>query len=169
MKIIKALALWAVVGWTGSSVSWATPLSELLPETLKDVNGNEIPRSSLDGKLIGVYFSAEWCPPCRGFTPDLVKFRNKNAKEFEVVFVSSDKDAEAQKAYMKNYKMKWPAVAWGSDEAKKLKSTFQITGIPALIILDSEGNVITKNGRGDLGKSEARALDEWKKAAAKTP
>ena len=22
------------------------------------------------------YFSAHWCPPCRGFTPQLVKFYN---------------------------------------------------------------------------------------------
>ena len=26
---------------------------------------------SKDVKLVGVYFSAHWCPPCRGFTPVL--------------------------------------------------------------------------------------------------
>ena len=29
-----------------------------------------------DKKLIGFYFSAHWCPPCRLFTPVLAEFYN---------------------------------------------------------------------------------------------
>lgn len=39
-------------------------------------------------------FLAHWCPPCRGFTPQLVDFYNKyrEEKNFEIIFVSLDND-----------------------------------------------------------------------------
>ena len=45
--------------------------------------------------MIGLYFSAHWCPPCKAFTPVLVEAHQKlkaTGRDFEVVFVSSDKD-----------------------------------------------------------------------------
>ena len=46
-------------------------------------------------KVIALYFSAHWCPPCRGFTPMLGEFYDDvkaNGGEMEIVFISSDKD-----------------------------------------------------------------------------
>ena len=34
-------------------------------------------KADLEGKVIGIYFSAHWCPPCRGFTPKLVEWYGK--------------------------------------------------------------------------------------------
>ena len=52
--------------------------------------------------VVGLYFSAHWCGPCRGFTPELVKVHKEVAaagKSFEVVFVSSDEDQDAFDEY----------------------------------------------------------------------
>ena len=40
-------------------------------------------------KYVMIYFSAHWCPPCRGFTPVLAKKYSASASEqkIEVVFV----------------------------------------------------------------------------------
>lgn len=51
---------------------------------------------------MGLYFAAEWCPPCKSFSPKLVEFY-KNLKNgvarpgvgaFEIVYVSWDKDED---------------------------------------------------------------------------
>lgn len=52
----------------------------------------EVPYTSLTGKTVFFYFSASWCPPCRGFTPQLIEFYDKYAKDknFEVVLIPWD-------------------------------------------------------------------------------
>ena len=62
----------------------------------------EIDEVKASAKYIGLYFSAHWCPPCRGFTPSLVDAYKKDlkAKGLEIIFVSSDRD---QKSFMEYY------------------------------------------------------------------
>ena len=57
--------------------------------------------TALAGKTVGIYFSAHWCPPCRGFTPQLAASYTDHlkAKDLEIVFVSSDRDEPSFKEY----------------------------------------------------------------------
>ena len=52
-------------------------------------------------KYVAFYYSAHWCPPCRAFTPELSKFydkvKKKHGDDFELVFVSSDKNEKAMR------------------------------------------------------------------------
>lgn len=64
----------------------------------------------LDGKIVGLYFSAGWCPPCQTFThllcetyDELVK-RNSN---FEVVFLSFDKNVDEMETYFRSKHGNW--------------------------------------------------------------
>lgn len=52
--------------------------------------GGEVPYTSLAGKTVFLYFSASWCPSCKGFTPQLMEFYENHAKDknFEVIWVS---------------------------------------------------------------------------------
>ena len=81
-----------------------------LPETLLDPKGNKVSPDILEGKYVGLYFSASWCGPCRAFTPSLIKFRNEHRAEFEVVLVGADGSSRAQANYMRKYKMPWLAM-----------------------------------------------------------
>ena len=58
-------------------------LEGLFQGPLLNSKGKEVSKEVLAGKTIGLYFSAHWCPPCRGFTPKLVEFRDSNKKDFE--------------------------------------------------------------------------------------
>jgi nucleoredoxin len=103
-------------------------------------------------KLAGVkywafYYSASWCPPCRSFTPDLVSFYRgfkPDHPDFELIFVNLDKDEDAMENYMRSDSMPWPAI-WYADidnpelEAKKYCGA----GIPCLVLVDSDGNVMS--------------------------
>ena len=145
-------------------------LEELIGTELVDAKGNKVETSSLQGKVIGLYFSAEWCGPCKMFTPELVKLRDRKDDQFEVVFVSSDRSAEDQQEYMKDYDMEWPAIPYDSPLRRELGAKYGITGIPSLVIVDDKGNLITKDGRSEMGDSDTdarKALREWRRAAGK--
>ena len=47
---------------------------------------------ALEGKsIVLLYFSAHWCPPCRGFTPVLKKFYDEvKSQGVEIIFCSAD-------------------------------------------------------------------------------
>jgi len=149
--------------------SFAT-LEELIGTELVDAKGNKVETSSLAGKVIGLYFSASWCGPCRMFTPELVKLRDRNDEKFEVVFVSSDRSAEDQQEYMKDYDMEWPAIPYDSPLREQLGAKYEVRGIPSLVIVDDQGNLITKDGRSEMGGNDydfRKALREWRRAAGK--
>ncbi|MEM7394659.1 MAG: thioredoxin-like domain-containing protein, partial [Verrucomicrobiota bacterium] len=114
--------------------------------------GNDVPISTLDDKVIGIYFSASWCGPCRRFTPSLVKYREMYKDDFEVIFVSSDRSASAQADYMKKYDMKWPAVKYEAKERKILQQIYQVSGIPKLVLLNTEGETLTPEGRNMISQ-----------------
>ena len=137
-------------------------LEELVGTELMDVNGNKVDVKSLQGKIIGLYFSAHWCRPCRDFTPKLIEFRNANAKDFEVIFVSSDRSAADQQKYMQESEMKWPSVPYQSEWKAILKERFSIKGIPALIIVDGKGNLISAQGRSEVNADSTTTLAKWK-------
>lgn len=140
-------------------------LQDLIGTELVNARGETVDVASLDGKIVGLYFSAHWCGPCRAFTPELVKLRNRNDEDFEVVFVSSDRSADDQAEYMKDFGMKWPAIPFDSAKRGELSSKFGISGIPSLVIVDSKGSLITKDGRSDAVQNPRKALRGWKKSA----
>ncbi len=143
----------------------APAVSDSFPADLLNVKGEKIPRGSLKGKFVGVYFSASWCPPCRTFTPKLIEFRNKHKKEFEVVLVASEASAKAQANYMKKYEMPWLAVENQSIGGKLLAKRHRIQFIPTLVVLAPDGEIVTSAAMTDVKSIPEKALSKWKKKA----
>ncbi|CAF1118739.1 unnamed protein product [Rotaria sordida] len=113
-----------------------------------------------DVKSVGFYFSAHWCPPCRGFTPilaELYKEIQATSHGFRIVFISCDRDEESFKNY--HSEMPWPAVPL--DAGALLKLYFQFSGIPSLFILSSDGTVLSSRGRNDVSSKGIEALQSW--------
>ena len=116
------------------------------PEGLVDANGKSVDLATLKDKTVAVYCSAHWCPPCRVFTPQLVKFANANKAKLAVVFISSDKGADEMFAYMKETKMPWPAVPFKSAGGSAIKREQGVSGIPTLLVYGKDGQLLSKDG-----------------------
>jgi len=133
-------------------------------DQLVSADGAAVQADALSGKVIGLYFSAKRCPPCRAFTPSLVEAYEAlqaEGKPFEVVFVSADRDEAAMFDYMRSYKMNWLAIPFADAARESLQRRYQIRGYPTLVIVDDQGAVITADGRRDIAMSGAAAFDGW--------
>ena len=117
------------------------------PQGLVDEAGKTLDLATLKGKTVAVYCSAHWCPPCRTFTPQLVKFANENKDKLAVVFVSFDQSAEKMYGYMKEAKMPWSAVPFKSAGGQAIAKEEGVKGIPTLLVYGKDGQLLTKNGR----------------------
>ena len=119
--------------------------------------------AALSGKgHVGIYFSAHWCPPCRGFTPKLAEWYNANAEKLgmEIVFVSSDKDAGQFDEYFGE--MPWAALPFAERDLKaSLSKKFKVNGIPAFVIVDGNGNLVTDKGRNGLASDPTALSFPW--------
>ena len=147
-------------------------IPSLIGPTILTKGGSQ-PTDTLVGKYIGLYFSAQSCPICQEFTQTLSETYKKLksvGKEFEIVFASSDKDEEQFTEYFKD--MPWTALPFvqlevGSQHA--LSQQFEVSGIPALVILDQLGNVINKNGRAAVMGDKSGQDFPWRVTLAEPP
>ncbi len=170
--MIRTVSVIALTGILGVSCSRAnnpveTPLlpADLFGGELVRADGGRVAADMVaDKDIVAIYFSAQWCPPCRTFTPLLVNMANElraEGKSFEVVFVSSDRSEKDMLAYMKDYGMPWVAVPHRGDVATALAKRYGVRGIPMLVVIDREGNTLSTNGRGDVAAKGAAAFDDW--------
>ncbi|GMP44613.1 hypothetical protein CsSME_00013472 [Camellia sinensis var. sinensis] len=124
-----------------STSSYLSLLTSQDRDFLLSPTGTQVKVSDLEGKVIGLYFSANWYLPCQNFTQVLVNAYEQLKiceSKFEVVFVSSDEDLEAFNNYRAG--MPWLAIPFSDLESKKaLNRRFDIEGIPCLIILQPNG------------------------------
>ena len=120
-------------------------------------------------QLIGIYFSAHWCPPCRNFTPVLAEFYNKvnaSGKVFEIVFASSDQDEMSFKNYLST--MPWIAII-SSSVIRSLQTKFGVFGIPRLVILKPDGTVVVDNAKSEVTNKGLNAWLDWINKKDKLP
>lgn len=140
----------------------------LLGPTLATKEGPTPTAEALAGKeVVGLYFSAHWCGPCRQFTPALAasyeRIARNDAKPFEIVFVSSDRDEGAFGAYYGE--QPWLALPYAARGTKaSLSKAFRVQGVPTLVLLHgATGELLTADGREVLSDDPAGADFPWPK------
>merc|ERR1719502_1092076 len=150
----------------GADFPWRPKtFGEVFSGTVVDKSGAETSLATIAAECdaVGIYFSAHWCPPCRGFTPKLAESHTKMVaagKKWDIVFASSDRDKAAFDEYLAE--MPWKAFPHGDERKDALDEMFGVSGIPTLVVLDPKtGKVITKGGRGMIDSDPEGAEFPW--------
>ena len=84
-------------------------------------------------QVVGLYFTAGWCPPCRTFNPVLLEFYNDvnyPEKRFEIIQITSDQDEIAFNEYFGG--MPWVAIPFNDSRVKSLKTKFNRTDLNSI-------------------------------------
>ena len=137
----------AAAGDAGSGVEQQkgepSAFDEVLLGNLVRLDGKRLKRctdATRPKKYYVFYYTASWCPPCRRYTPELVKWYEDNKNEnFELVLITSDRNEDAMEDYAKSKKMPWPLLKF--KETKDFKKSFDhgVSGIPSLIVCELDG------------------------------
>lgn len=116
--------------------------------------------SQLQGKIIAIYFAANWCQPCRSFTPTLADAYHRlkgRDPAFELVLVSCDEDAAA----FDNHRALLPpclAIPFSDLETKRsLNRRFDVEDLPCLVVLPPDDRSVILNGVDLLHRHGVRA------------
>lgn len=146
----------------------AKPLGDILPllfegdlTILEDEDGVRQSAAALSGKIIGFYFSAAWCPPCRKFSPELAKFRSKHDDDFTVCFVSCDHSEVEMRRFTAG--KGFLAVPFHSEARQRIQMRLGVSMLPTLVIVDGRsGKVLTDWGRSAVMRNPQGCVQAWK-------
>ena len=123
-----------------------------------------------DKKVVACYFSAHWCPPCRGFTPMLKKFYDEiKDSPIAIIFVSCDRDENAMLSYFQEHGSYYAVPFSDTELSQALQENCSVSGIPMLAIVDKKGSLLHGDGRSDVsgGSGALQAFKKWEEISEK--
>ena len=138
----------------------AVGLGSMAPDfTLNDPDGHPVKLSSLRGKCVLIDFWASWCGPCLREAPNVKRVYDKyHDKGFEVLSVSIDEDKEAWVNAIQKHQLTWLHVSSLKGWQCPVARLYQVSGVPAMFLLDRDGRIVSTNARGEALETEVAKI-----------
>ena len=119
--------------------------------TLQIPDGKSVSLIDYRGKYVLLDFWASWCGPCLREVPNVKKVYDKfHDKGFEILSVSLDDKKDNWVDAIKKNDLNWVHVSslqgWSCPVAK----LYNVSGVPAMLLIDKEGKIIATKLRGEL-------------------
>ncbi|NIJ45711.1 thiol-disulfide isomerase/thioredoxin [Wenyingzhuangia heitensis] len=118
---------------------------KLLPESIfLDSKFVPFDLKSIKNKTLYISFWATWCGPCRAEKPQLEKLKSYFKNNLNIVFIdiSVDGNKEKWKEYIESNKPS--GIQLISKDYAKTRNLFELSGIPAHLVVNSKGEFIKK-------------------------
>lgn len=78
-------------------------------------------KETLENKVVGLYFTTSWSPPCAEFTPilhDVYQQLIQRKMRLEIIHISCDKDIGGMRESLEKFGVRWPYVGFGDKQIR---------------------------------------------------
>lgn len=128
---------------------------------LTDLKENKLSLEQFRGRYVLLDFWASWCGPCREHNPDLIQIhKSYHSKGLEIIGLTSDRDRSKWKKAIKDDGIGIWHHAFSGKNRVAINTEYDITAIPAYILIDQDGYIIDRYLAAD---NQKLGLDELEK------
>ena len=156
-QVLTALVV-ALTAAASPSVLAAVNVGDKPVLEFKTTDGTTITSHTLKGRIVMLDFWATWCGPCVAAAPHMVEVNNKDGpKGLQIIGVSLDRNAAALQKGIKDLNFSWPQYL---DSGNKVAGEFGVNGIPHVVLIAPEGQVLWRGHPSAMDPAIAKAFKE---------
>ena len=134
------------------------------------LDGNKVTLQQYQGSVVLLDFWATWCPPCLEDLPNVKQLHTTyQDKGLTIVGISLDEGGtQVVRPFVKRHKIPYP-ILLDVEKKDNMRQAFQVKTIPALFLLDRQGQVVGQwVGKMDKEKVEAAIINALAQTATDT-
>jgi thiol-disulfide isomerase/thioredoxin len=125
------------------------------------LDGREVDVAKLRGKVVLIDFWATWCNPCIAELPNVkTVYEQYRDKGFEIIGISVDSEKDRRKFadLVAAEGVTWPQHFDGKGWDNQYALEYTVTGVPAMLLLDQKGFLVSTDARGEKLGAEVKRL-----------
>lgn len=127
---------------------------------LENQMGEDVESRDYLGNILLINFWADWCKPCiEEFPHENALVEKYQGKPVKILNICIESNSERWKEYILRYGLKMDNLFAGENWTKKLKSSYDISGIPHSVLIDWNGNIV-ENRTKTASKGIDKLIDE---------